>query len=74
MNGLPPGLPPEPPAKGGIVSSFVNGQSAKFVVAVLTAATTLLQHWSGQWWEPPAVGLLGAVALWIVPNAPKSGS
>jgi hypothetical protein len=52
----------------------VNGQSAKFVVAVLTAATTLLQHWSGKWWEPPAVGLAGAVALWIVPNTPKSGS
>ena len=73
MNGLPPGLPPEPPAaKQGILSQLVGGQSAKFIVAVLTAATTLLTHWADRWWQPPVVALLGAVAVWLVPNSPQN--
>lgn len=51
------------------MKAILSGSSAKFVVALLTAATTLLGHYSSSWWEPALATAVGAIAVWLVPNA-----
>lgn len=45
------------------------GQYAKLIVAVAGAATQLLTHYSGQWWEPPVAATVTAIVVYLVPNA-----
>ena len=55
------------------MKSLINGQSAKFLVALLTtAATSLSTYYGNTRWEPVVVSVLGALCVWLIPNAPKS--
>jgi hypothetical protein len=54
------------------MKSILSGQAAKLVVALIGTAATVLSHWSSKWWEPVAVSVLTAVAVYLVPNAPSS--
>jgi hypothetical protein len=53
------------------MKQFVNGQAAKAVAGLIGAATIFLSHYADTWWEPSAVAALTALAVWVVPNAPK---
>lgn len=56
------------------MKTLLSGQANKVIVALLAAAATLLQHWSGDWWEPAVVTLLGAVSVFLVSNAPAAAA
>lgn len=51
--------------------SFIDGTAAKAIVAVIGAAVILLSHYSGMWWEEPAVAALTAISVFLVPNSPS---
>ncbi|HEV2370935.1 MAG TPA: hypothetical protein VGS19_02100 [Streptosporangiaceae bacterium] len=54
------------------MKQFFNGQAAKAMVGLGTALTTwLTTEYPGARWEPAAVAAVGAVLVFLVPNAPK---
>jgi uncharacterized membrane protein (UPF0136 family) len=54
------------------MTQLVNGQASKALVAVLTAVAAALPIYYGtQKWVPIVVMALGALSVWLVPNAPK---
>jgi len=56
-----------------VFKSLLNGQSSKFLVALLsTASAALTTYYGSAKWEPIVVMCLGAVMTWLVPNSPKS--
>jgi type IV secretory pathway VirB2 component (pilin) len=54
------------------MSQFFNGSASKFLVAVMGAVLTGLGTYYGtSRWEPIVAAGLGAVMVFLVPNAPK---
>ena len=51
------------------MKGVLNGSAAKFVMALVGAAATLLSHFSSSWWEPTAAAVVIALGVYLVPNS-----
>lgn len=54
------------------MNAVLSGQASKFLVALLAVlASALPVYFGSARWEPVVIQLVGALLVYLVPNAPK---